>query len=247
MSKEKNKNTFRVAALLLVACLISSVMLSGTFAKYTSEYAGADTALVATWNFVAEGGQDGEDLDLVPLEGAAVELDLFKHAYNDNILATAGAGKIIAPGVSGNFVLNLTNNSDVAAGITFTITEDTSVADIPMEFGIGDENGDFNFDADGAIIYANVVDLTTALNKLGPSGGNIQLAASDGDNTESVTVHWRWKFERGSTQEDIDHNDEGDTTLGMNSYTAYNYGAGARIGYILTVKVKATQLEPGTV
>jgi hypothetical protein len=51
MSKEKNKNTFRVAALLLVACLISSVMLSGTFAKYTSEYAGQDTALVARWSF----------------------------------------------------------------------------------------------------------------------------------------------------------------------------------------------------
>jgi hypothetical protein len=51
MSKEKNKNTFRIGALLLVACLISSVMLSGTFAKYTSEYAGQDTALVARWSF----------------------------------------------------------------------------------------------------------------------------------------------------------------------------------------------------
>ena len=37
----KNKNRiFRVSALLLVLCFISTVMISGTFAKYTSTYAG---------------------------------------------------------------------------------------------------------------------------------------------------------------------------------------------------------------
>ena len=80
MSKEKNKNTFRVAALLLVACLISSVMLSGTFAKYTSEYAGKDTALVARWNFVAERTRWKTNLTL---DDACCP---FINPYNTNIL-----------------------------------------------------------------------------------------------------------------------------------------------------------------
>jgi ABC-type cobalt transport system substrate-binding protein len=45
----KTSKTARITILLLVLCLISTAMLSGTFAKYTSEYAGADTALIAKW------------------------------------------------------------------------------------------------------------------------------------------------------------------------------------------------------
>jgi hypothetical protein len=97
MSKEKNKNTFRVAALLLVACLISSVMLSGTFAKYTSEYAGQDTALVAKWDLTMKDQDDNE----FSIDTPEQQLDLFSHAYDTNILADAGEQKIIAPGVSG--------------------------------------------------------------------------------------------------------------------------------------------------
>ena len=86
MSKEKNKNTFRVAALLLVACLISSVMLSGTFAKYTSEYAGQDTALVARWSFTGK-------FDDTAMSGINIPLHIWDHAYSTNIhqrIATSG-------------------------------------------------------------------------------------------------------------------------------------------------------------
>jgi hypothetical protein len=232
MSKEKNKNTFRVAALLLVACLISSVMLSGTFAKYTSEYAGEDTALVARWSFGAKGGQSGS---LAALTDSTANLDLFQHAYDTNILSTAGTDKIIAPGVSGDFVLDLTNNSDVAAGITFTITEDTSVADIPMEFSLDNFSTVIKADED----HTAVENLTTALDNLG-----IILAASDDEsNSTTIKVHWRWPFERGTEAAEIDAYDTLDTDLGEASYAAYT-PPGDRIGYILTVKVKATQLAP---
>lgn len=226
MSKEKNKNTFRIGALLLVACLISSVMLSGTFAKYTSEYAGKDTALVATWDFVAEGGQDG--LDLVTLGDAAVPLDLFKHAYNENILATAGAGKIIAPGVSGNFVLDLTNNSDVAADITFVVSKAEGSVNVPMEFSIGT---DFDSVDPVPTIYDTVETLTTALN-----GKNIHLNEAGGES--SVTVYWRWAYYGPSATAEA--TDTTDTVLGTTSASG-----DSRSTYTLNVKVTATQSEPG--
>jgi hypothetical protein len=104
MSKEKNKNTFRVAALLLVACLISSVMLSGTFAKYTSEYAGQDTALVARWSFTAQGSSNNIG-DLGDM-GSATELALFDHYYDTHINGTWTDGTyIIAPELRMNLQL----------------------------------------------------------------------------------------------------------------------------------------------
>ena len=112
----KNKNRiFRVSALLLVLCFISTVMISGTFAKYTSEYSGQDTALIAKWDLDVTDGS--HDFAISPDDPA--ELDLFSHAYNENIIDTAGENKIIAPGVSGDFILSVTNNSDVAAEVNF--------------------------------------------------------------------------------------------------------------------------------
>jgi hypothetical protein len=70
----KNKNRiFRVSALLLVLCFISTVMISGTFAKYTSEYSGQDTALIAKWSLDVTDGS--HDFEISPDDPA--ELDLF--------------------------------------------------------------------------------------------------------------------------------------------------------------------------
>lgn len=249
MSKEKNKNTFRVAALLLVACLISSVMLSGTFAKYTSEFAGEDTALVAKWNLTMS---DGTNLyDTAKLNNPTT-LDLFTHAYNDNILSTAGTQKIIAPGVSGNFVLDLTNNSDVAADIEFAITKPNPETDaaVPMEFSIGKDFHDV-----GATILQGHAALQEALNNLNTapeSDGLIRLAAVEVDeeeeeeivDSETITVYWRWPF---GTSDLVDHETNvADTTLGTTSADAAALHDGQRTSYTLNIAITATQVAPGT-
>jgi hypothetical protein len=234
MSKEKNKNTFRIGALLLVACLISSVMLSGTFAKYTSEYAGQDTALVASWSLdIKDGANNG--FALSPADPAV--LDLFLHEYDNNILATAGDQKIIAPGVSGKFVLNIANNSDVAAEIDFDISEDEDGPDIPMEFVIGDA---FDFDtAPSENILIGIDGLEGALNTV----ENIELTELGGtlDHT-SVTVHWRWPF--GTSDLVNDETNVADTTLGTASAAAAALPDGQRTSYTLNIAITATQVEP---
>jgi hypothetical protein len=247
MSKEKNKNTFRIGALLLVACLISSVMLSGTFAKYTSEYAGQDTALVAKWSLDVK---DGEGADFAISPNAAAELDLFLHEYDKNILSTAGDDKIIAPGVGGNFVLNLTNNSDVAADILFEISESGPV--FPIEFAISDVAFDFD-NAEPEDILVGIEDLDAALDAL-----TIHLDEAGGDDAmRVVTVYWRWAYDNIDTEgwkdlydddlntdnelgEDyIANADAADTALGVDSAS----GA-SRTEYTLNIKVTATQSEP---
>lgn len=212
-----NKKTFRIAGLLLILCLITAAILSGTFAKYTSEYFGQDTALVAKWDLTIKAGDteftgDGEQ-----------ELDLFKHAYDKNIVAGAGDDKIIAPGVDGEFVLSMTNNSDVAAAIEFSITEEEDNAEVPMEYKV--DNGEW-VDFDGlATALDNELDGTLAV----------------GSDEKTVNVLWRWAYERGDDETAITSNDATDTGLGEVSAEGET-----RTSYKLNIAITATQAKPAT-
>ena len=228
----KNKNRiFRAAALLLVLCFISTVMISGTFAKYTSEFSGEDTALVAKWDVVVAGGQeDDENLKVLTKDGSTAKaLDLFSHAFTDGIVTDPG--KIIAPGVDGSFVLSVTNNSDVAAGVTFKFEKATGSVDVPMEYRLAP------FDSEeGGNIYTDLNDLEEAL-KNTTDLGFVNIKETSGE--AQAPVYWRWPFEKG-TGEDLIGNDATDTGLGVASAG----GEGSRTEYILTVTATATQLPP---
>ena len=88
MKNSKNRKSYRMIAMLLILTLLSTVALTGTFAKYTSKFQGSDTALVAKWDINVEAG--GKDLN-----SERQTLDLFKHAYKENLVANAGEDKII--------------------------------------------------------------------------------------------------------------------------------------------------------
>jgi hypothetical protein len=210
---KKTSKTARITMLLVVLCLISTAMLSGTFAKYTSEFAGEDTALIAKWDISVT---DGEDNVL----GGVQSLDLFKHAFNQNIITGAGTDKIIAPGVSGDFTLKVENIGDVAAEVVFDLAASGSANDVPIEYSI-----------DGSS-WVNLGDLETALNSL---AGMQNVAAGTG--TAEQKVEWRWQFERGEDAA-LTANDAADTLLGTTSVTDN------RSTYILTVTATATQIAP---
>jgi hypothetical protein len=215
-----NKKTFRIAGLLLILCLISAAILSGTFAKYTSTFAGEDTALVAKWDLEMKAGEKEFSVSPDPV----ADLDLFEHAYKNNIAQKDGDDYIIAPGVDGEFTLSMTNNSDVAAAITFDITK--TGADVPMEYSVDD----------GAS-WVGLDDLATHL--------NCTLAEADESATEkTVNVLWRWAYDdtaqTGSTPA-ITSNDANDTILGKASAASTG-----RTSYKLNIAITATQVTPAT-
>lgn len=183
-NKNNNKRTYRLGILLLLFTLLSTVMLPGTFAKYTSEYAGSDTALVAKWDI------DITDGDKSIIVGETLNLDLFSHNFNKNILSSAGSEKIVAPGVDGSFKLEVNNASDVAAKISYTLEKTSGSADVPMEFSIDDGKN-----------WLSLEELNASLN----TPVNI---AGVGSGTVEKTVGWKWAFEG---------NDANDTALGVAS------------------------------
>jgi len=219
----KTSKTARITILLLVLCLISTAMLSGTFAKYTSEYAGEDTALIAKWDVKFNGNE--------PTTSTA-ELDLFSHAYNTNIIAGVGDDKIIAPGVGGEFTLKVENKGDVAAKMTFDVGLGGNGMTAPIKYKLKDVEGQ---------TWGDLVALKAALNEL-----EKMKNVSAGTGSAEQIVEWRWPFERGGDAEAIAANNKADTDLGTASAEGTGEGANGRTKYILTIKATATQITPKT-
>ncbi len=204
------KNVWKAAALLLILALISAVMISGTYAKYTSTFAGEDTALVAKWKVIGTGG--GISLT----EGGTADLDLFSHAYDNNLIASEGGVYILAPGVGDKFVLSFTNESDVDVEITFDIAATGTAINLPIEFSLDD------FDTDPLTLN----ELNT---ELADTFADIPADPDGSDPATTATVSWRWAF-------------DGDNAVDTGFGTA---SAGVeRSTYGLTINATASQKTP---
>ena len=79
----KNNRTTRLVVLVLFLAIITAIILSGTFAKYTTSVDGNGTAEIAKWSFSASG------------------LDTF--ARTDGVSVDKIADTKLAPGTSGSF------------------------------------------------------------------------------------------------------------------------------------------------
>ncbi|TEB08156.1 hypothetical protein Psch_01711 [Pelotomaculum schinkii] len=226
--------TVRAAVLLLVLCMISTAMMGGTFAKYTSEYDGEDMALIANWTLtptVIRGA--GENTITYDLGDA--DLDLFSHTKN-HMLREDGH-PIIAPGVDGDFVLNIANTGDVAAEMTFDFAvNDVSVTD--NEITIADVPP-IEYSLTGNDDWCNLYDLKDRLKNAASAGEGFSPMSNvpQTNGKAKATVYWRWPYE-ASTTVYTDSTDVNDTTLGTNS------AIDDRTEYKLTITVKATQINP---
>jgi hypothetical protein len=248
MSKEKNKNTFRVAALLLVACLISSVMLSGTFAKYTSEYAGQDTALVARWSFTSNILAEATAAETA----ADIYLPIWEHDYVTNIYEQHEGKYLIAPGIEGEFTIDFAYDADVDAYLIFNFTksgnydseDEDDVADeaapVPIQYSLDNnfETVYYSLDAlENAIIARAVTDSTSTITPVDGNGTYVITDTAtvdpgfDGEEPSlpviiNQTVYWRWPFEDDEEDETL-HN----TATNAEKRTLAGFpGTGAAIG-----------------
>ena len=259
---KKNRNTFRVCALLLVVCLISTVMLSGTFAKYTSEYAGQDTALVARWSFTGNFDED-------ELGGTEIDLPIWDHDYTTNIYEKEGDDYLIAPGIKGSFTVEFTYDADVDADLVFNFTKSGDAANkVPLQYSL-DNFTTIYYDLDE--LEDAIIDMATNTTISGSNGNYVITdTVENGAVTISKTVFWRWPYDvnahnsvtaadtgvavdrtaagftgtgdfiqfGGSDTVYTEWTDTDDVIAGKSSHTAN------RDSYILNLQIKATQKTP---
>lgn len=182
---KKNK-MMRIASVLLVAVLLSTCAISGTFAKYTSSVTGAATATVAKWSF------EVNDTEIAVNGDPSVTFNLFDtSAQFDEAGADVVAGKI-APGTQGSFQYKLENTSEVSAKYTISFT---------AAFPTGIDNTRFKFYSDSSMSDEKEIALTDGKYTVAK---DVEIEA--GVNEEkTVTVYWKWDF--GA--------DKDDTALGI--------------------------------
>ncbi len=136
---KKNK-MMRIASVLLVAVLLSTCAISGTFAKYTSEATATAIATVAKWDVKLEDKAFNE----------TITFD-FTETWTDTDTDSDGKNHVVAkklaPGTAGSFDLKVTNDSEVDAKFYMTF-DFTGLAAIPLEY---------SYEVDG-VAYTPAVD-----------------------------------------------------------------------------------------
>ena len=197
----KNDRITRLAILVLALTMITLMIVSGTFAKYTSTATGSDTATVAKWS-IKVGTGDGVEIagssstvsfDLfstIKDEDGNSEADVAGKASNIAVGSTAATAKIIAPGTSGSFDIIVKNESEVNA--TYSIAFESNNTSIPIEFS---------------------TDGTTWKSTL--SEANVTNAAINMNSAaQTKTVYWRWAYDVSAAR------DTADTNLGVAAQTS---------------------------
>lgn len=197
----------RLASGLLIATLLTTSIISGTFSKYTTSVSGQDNARAANWRFT----QSSISMD-----------NLFKSAYQNNgknTVESADATDVIAPGTTGSASFDFTyNGSKDAPEAAYKFTVDTTGSTIAEDLK-SNSNIQWQLDDDGT--WGTWDDLMKNIKALsGDSSGIKEYAPNQlpdefsmkGSNTHKIS--WRWNFETKTDGTVSKEQDVKDTVLG---------------------------------
>lgn len=198
---KKNK-IMRLASGLLVAVLLTTCAISGTFAKYVTTGSGTDTARVAKWG--------------VTIDGSGMEV--FKNAYGTTVI---GSTKVVAPGTNGTFAeFKIKGTPEVSVKITYSAvvtlsgnwTDGTNFY-CPLKVTVG-SNTLCGLDyANAAAFQTAIADHVAAPANTFIYDPNTNLSSVAEDD---LTISWKWDFEGdGNTYlSGLEQTDAADTVLG---------------------------------
>lgn len=192
----KKNNVMRIASALLVAVLLTTCAISGTFAKYTTSFSGNSAARVAKWGFT---------------DPTNVTFDLFADTYNDGAIASLETDdqgnkvNVIAPGASGSFSITLVEAEEVRATevayrFNVDITKSNETNDVLLAKLV--------WKLDGQKVGTNGTfeELQAAINAL-----DGEYLPGTAPSATTLNISWEWVFEVESNTTDAS-----DTELGVN-------------------------------
>lgn len=268
---KKNK-MMRLASAMMVLTLMSTSVISGTFAKYVTSDSATDTARVAKWGVTVTQTGDKE---------------VFSTVYDDNSNPTVAStvDKLVAPGTKNDTGLTFTINGTPEvkcrievelAGVGDDNKFDATKEPVDVKLPQGDtsvytddpttgvENDAFTVDEDYyPVLYkltgnglknaenvtvteitGNLEDIETALEKLTQDvAPNTDLSTTFG----TYTLTWEWPYEANSTDEAvIAERDRKDTMLGKIAKDIAEGTAtvtGASTDIKFGVKISVTQID----
>lgn len=235
----KKNVMMRIASILLVAVMLTTCAISGTYAKYVTAGTAGDSARVAEWGVSVVATSDNI------FDATYNKTD---DAYTGTLSVDAGSEDVVAPGTTkANLTdLTLTGTPEVAARVSYTATltltgwEDKDGNEYcPLvftvesaEFKIGGKNLDNEDITTVAELKAAVEAAIAKCSKDYDPNTNLADVAS---TTDAPTITWSWPF---STS---DANDVKDTYLG--DVAAGKYAGKTAATISLSVDITITQID----
>lgn len=225
---KKNK-MMRLASLLLVAVLLTTSVIGGTFAKYVTVQSGSDSARVAAWGFG---------------DATTVEFNLF--TYTDANVKSSNNDKIIAPGTAGDaeFQFSYAANGAIAAPeVAYVFDVEVVDAETDCDQLIQD-NKNIQWKLDNGN-WGTWSDLLDAIDALGEGTNNGKYAPGElpegFDANESHTIAWQWIFEDAT--EDADKYTVDGTEMSQDEYDTYMGNQADLAEVSIGIKISATQVN----
>lgn len=197
----KKNNVMRIASALLVAVLLTTCAISGTFAKYTTTASGSSTARVAKWGFG---------------NATTIDFELFSDNYDNLVVGTDG-DLVIAPGTEGSAEIALVADADAAAAATeVAYTFEVNVNVVADDALLNKLQWNLNGGN-----YGDLDTLVAAINDLFEDQYNPGDEAPD----TTFTIGWKWDFESGDDTGDtnLGAGDDVNVTVTI-SFTATQFG-----------------------
>lgn len=206
-----NKSLTKLTALVLLVTMIALVIISGTFAKYTSEYDGNGTAIVAKWDVTVtdlNGDEYSENTTINLFDASKVyELkgvtDFTADGTDDGDVYDGTDKAIVAPGTWGKigFKVNIGASNDVTVRYGIDITELNT--ELPLQFSTDGVN------------WKTAAEIKAALATNPYSIEEKTVAPRAAESSNTVTLYWKWDFEEKDEDGNVIANtDKTDTALG---------------------------------
>lgn len=222
---KKNK-MMRLASALLVLTLLTTCVISGTFAKYVTADTGTDTARVAKWGVTV----NVQGLSDAFAENYATD-DTATYAAATSVSSIDAGKDILAPGTEGIMTaIQITGTPEVAVKVTYKADlelENWEVIGVnkycPIRFYINGDVYQIALGTDAAELEAAVENAINNYSKV--YGPKTNLSGVDADYLE---ISWEWPFEI---------NDVADTALGDQA------AAGNAATIKLTLTCTVTQVD----
>ena len=231
---EKNR-MMRLASGLLVLTLLTTCMISGTYAKYVTQGTGTDTARVAKWGVT------------VTANGTTFAKEYTKDDENaatiTNSVVSTDDNKLVAPGTKGTMTkIILGGTPEVAVKVSyvgqFDISDNWKVdGEFYCPLVIKVKSGTDTVTTIKGIDYTSAADFEKGVNDAIAAYSSNYDANTDlsTKSDDSLTVEWEWPF--STMNDDKTSNDEKDTFLG--GQAASNNSATVT----LTVTTTVTQID----
>lgn len=217
----KKNMMMRIASVLLIAVLMSTSAISGTYAKYVTSDSGIDNARVAKFGVVATVDGTLFAKSYVQVDDGNTPADSGELTV---VTSTGDKRNLVAPGTQNgegmDFVLTGTPEVDVNVEFKFEVvdnkevmlasgnyTDDPTTGEANDAFNVADNYYPvvFTLKNNGTVLASGNVAaiqnyLTTNLNKI--YNANTDLSDIAGNGSGEYTLTWAWDFETGHDVED---------------------------------------------